>query len=238
MLVMSLAVGLVPAAGAADAVPCPDDNPLGAWMRYQTTYHFRPYDEGCDIEATEFLNLDMVQDGPRFTRAAIEATLPPSLNGPARGAIVQQMLNQAGKHALLDGYHVSRLRYQLRRSACVADRITGIGPAAVSGALALGEATPQGVFRMLPATATGVGYVEFKAMSPEIDSLGRGRCGEAGIRGACRATAPNGHEKTILDRWLGGLPRQFLCDRRKKALHPIRTKFFKTLTTTILKSPG
>ena len=111
------AVALAPAARGADATQCPEDNPLGGWIRYQSTYHFQPIGEGyggtgCDSEYTQYLRLDMLQMDAHITRATIEATLPPSLKGSARETILQQMLNSWGKHTLLDPYHVSRIHYQ------------------------------------------------------------------------------------------------------------------------------
>ena len=175
------AVALAPAARGADATQCPEDNPLGGWIRYQSTYHFQPIGEGyggtgCDSEYTQYLRLDMLQMDAHITRATIEATLPPSLKGSARETILQQMLNSWGKHTLLDPYHVSRIHYQIWTDGCIkapggTDYITGLGARRTSGTLVLGEDSPTG-FRRNLNMAGSVGYFEFYAMRPEIATLG------------------------------------------------------------------
>ena len=169
------------AALGADATQCPEDNPLGGWIRYQSTYHLQPESEGeggtgCDSEYTQYLRLDMLQKGPHLTHATIDAMLSPLLKGSARETTIQQMLNAWGKHALLDPYYVSRIHYQIWTDGCIkvpggTDYITGLGARRTSGSLVLGEDLPMG-FREAPNTAGSIGFFEFYAMRPEITTNG------------------------------------------------------------------
>ena len=177
---LSLGTVLAPAALGAGANQCPEDSALGGWIRYQTTWHEQPISgagsTGCDIEYTQYLRLEMLQKGPHLTHATIDATLPPSLKGSARETTVQRMLNAWRKHALLDPYYVSRIHYQIWTDGCIKvpggnDAITGLGPVRTSGTVTLGEDSSMG-FREAPNTKAAVGYFEFHAMSPEIDTLG------------------------------------------------------------------
>ena len=170
------AVTFAPTAWGADATQCTEDSPLGAWIRFQTDYHVQPRlpgATGCDVTFQQYLRLDMLQTGPKFTRTTIEATIPPSLTGSARDNLVQQMLNQFGKKALIERYHVTRIRFQIRRNECVktpggTDTITGLKPLWISGTVVLGEDSPVG-FREV---RNPVGSLSFDPFGPEIDSHG------------------------------------------------------------------
>jgi len=178
---LCVAVSLAPDAWGGGATQCPADNPLGSWIRFQANFHAIPLGAnplltGCDLTYRQFLRLDMAQRVPKFTRAKIEAMLPPSLTGSARDNAVQSMLNQAGKQALLDSYWVTRIHYQVRRSACVKvpggiDVITGVDPFWGSGTAVLGEDTPQG-FRDVLGGPGGARYITFDPMGPELKSIG------------------------------------------------------------------
>jgi len=179
--ILCTALSLSPAARGAEATQCPEDSPLGGWIRYQTTYHYDPWGSaqseagvttGCDIEQKQNLRFEMLQDGPHYTRASIDAMLPPALKGSARETMVQQMLSAAGKAALVDPYHVSRLHYDISTQGCIKvpggiDEISGLGAARVSGTVVLGEDSPTG-YRNAPGMT---GHFEFKAMGPELVDL-------------------------------------------------------------------
>ena len=207
------AVALAPAARGADATQCTADNPLGGLIRFQSTYHFQPIGPigggvGCDIDTQQLLRFDMRQKGPKVTRSTIEAMLPPSLKGSARETLVQQMLNQAGKQALLGTYYVGQLHYQIRRGGCApsggSGTITGISAGGVSGTLVLGEDSPTGFREVLnPA----VGYMEFNAMNPELYSLGS-LVGLSDVKAALSShyEATAGYAKVTCDRCLVGVP--------------------------------
>jgi hypothetical protein len=170
-----LGAGLAPAAMGADSPSqiCPDDSPLGGWIRAQHLDHVRRTEhDGCDQETNVFVSFDLVSAGPdmavlKAAQAADVARLP-NLSSQAREKMWSARLAAQGGV----GRYATKLKYRIWTDGCHdigGDLYTCNAPSArATGELALGEHTPTG-FKPIP-DADGVSTTEllFTPMAPSL----------------------------------------------------------------------
>ena len=145
---------LTPAALGADPSDqiCPQQSPLGGWVRMQHLAQTRDGDGGCDQVTNVFMTFDLVFDGPSFEW--LVARLPPQIPPRVRQKMVTDML--AARVGLQR--KATKLTYKIWTSGCHpvgGPDFTCSGPGgAGAGELTLGEATPTG-FKEIDAKSPG-----------------------------------------------------------------------------------
>ncbi len=105
---------LTPAAFSADASNqmCPQESPLGGWVRMQHLAQTRWGDGGCNQVTNVFMTFDLVFDGPSFEW--LVARLPPQMPPQVRQKVVNDML--AARIGLRR--KATKLKYKIWTTGC------------------------------------------------------------------------------------------------------------------------
>ncbi len=170
-----------PALGAdSSSAMCPDDSPLGGWVRLQRREQVRQTGhDGCDLAVNSFMSFDLVPIGPGIeqikAQQAAEVARLPNLSPQAR----EQMLNARLAWLAAGGRAATKLRYKMWSDGCRdigGAEFTCNGPGGrAAGELTLGEETPTG-FRPFEQPQDGPVYsLAFNPMLPSLDIKTGGR---------------------------------------------------------------
>jgi hypothetical protein len=162
---------LAPAALAADSSnqKCPDESPLGGWVRMQHVEHTLGWPvNGCEQVINVFLTFDLVNSGPSVEW--LTAHLPPQLPPQVR----QQQLNAILMWQSFPGGKATKIKYRMWSDWCHdvggKDWTCNAPGGTASGEVLLGERTPTG-FRdfELHDWRGDVGSVAFNPLNPSLD---------------------------------------------------------------------
>lgn len=177
---------LASAATGADSSnsSCPNDRPLGGWVRLQRREQMRPFaPSGCDLVVNSFMTFDLVPNGPNIEQikaliAAFVARVP-NMTPQAR----EQALNSKLAWLAAGGRSATKLKYQVWSDGCHDigggfETCNAPGGRA-SGEITLGQETPTGFKPIEPAAQLGPvsAYgLTFNPMLPslQINTAGRG----------------------------------------------------------------
>jgi len=188
---LRLGTGLAPPALGADpqSQSCPDDSPLGGWVRLQRHEHKRFGPSGCDLVVNSFMTFDLVPNGPNVEQIKADVARVPNMTPQLR----EQVLNRKLAWLAAGGRSATKLKYQVWSDGCHdigAGYYTCNAPGGrASGEIALGQETPTGFKPIEPAAQLGpisLYSLTFDPMLPslQIRTAGRGE-GLPQLSGAC-----------------------------------------------------
>jgi hypothetical protein len=111
-----LGTGLAPAAMGADSPSqiCPDDSPLGGWVRMQRREQQRLPIGGCDLVVNSFMTFDLVPNGPNIEQSKADVARVPNMSPQAR----EQALNNRLAGLAAGGRSATKLKYQVWTDGC------------------------------------------------------------------------------------------------------------------------
>jgi hypothetical protein len=170
-----LGTALAPAARGADpsSQMCPDESPLGGWIRMQHREQDRRTDQdGCDQVTNVFMTFDLVPSGPsievlRAQQAAAEARMAKARPLPPQ--FHEQMWNLRLAARVGQERDATKLKYWMWSDGCHdiggSHYTCNVPGGSGFGEITLGESTPTGFILNAPLSVHGV---IFDPMGPSL----------------------------------------------------------------------